>query len=160
MSQCKQVCHLTAFEKLLLPYQSACVSGCVWILAAHLFSNWLRHFHKLAVFPCLFWPFSLMKSHTQSALFVQLNHMHTLMLLAVMKSVEINFQPFSVTDGLLQLHQDFTAYKQHTSVCVWNVCLQPHLCLYSKSLYLCFCIVTVFFFFWKVDYLWCRTWYI
>lgn len=39
---------------------------------------------------------------------------------------------FSKPDRLLQLYQDFTTYKQHSSVCVWNVRLQPHLCLHSK----------------------------
>lgn len=41
----------------------------------------------------------------------------------------------SKSDGLLQLHQDFTTYEQHSSVRVWNICLQPHLCLHSKFLY-------------------------
>lgn len=41
----------------------------------------------------------------------------------------------SNTDGLLQLHQDFTAYEQHSSVRVWNIRLQPHLRLHSKCLY-------------------------
>lgn len=41
----------------------------------------------------------------------------------------------SNTDGLLQLHQDFTAYEQHSSVRLWDLCLQPHLCLHSKCLY-------------------------
>lgn len=41
----------------------------------------------------------------------------------------------SNADGLLQLHQDFTTYEQHSSVCVWDVRLQPHLCLHSKCLY-------------------------
>lgn len=41
---------------------------------------------------------------------------------------------FSDTDGLLQLHQDFTTYEQHSPVCLWDIRLQPHLCLHSKSL--------------------------
>lgn len=53
-----------------------------------------------------------------------------------MSTIFIYFFCVSDTDGLLQLHQDFTTHQQHSSVHVWNIRLQPHLCLHCESCYI------------------------
>lgn len=78
------------------------------------------------------------KIQTQSALFIFRNT--TYILLQYVSSCKgMNFHEivFCVcnADGLLQLHKDFTTYEQHSSVRVWNIRLQPYLCLHSKCLY-------------------------